>query len=102
MTRSRPTTRANVTIRSAIVSGCSTTAVVCARAPGMRILPSGNLTSSQTRHSYEWRVWEDVKLPEGKILIPGVIGHYSDFIEHPELVAERLVQYPGLVGRENV
>jgi 5-methyltetrahydropteroyltriglutamate--homocysteine methyltransferase len=47
-------------------------------------------------------VWEDVKLPEGKILIPGVAGHASDFVEHPELVAERLVRYARLVGRENV
>ncbi|MSQ27263.1 MAG: hypothetical protein EXR51_03870 [Dehalococcoidia bacterium] len=43
-----------------------------------------------------------MKLPEGKILIPGVVGHHSDFIEHPELVADRLVQYAGVVGRENV
>src|SRR5262249_41150576 len=55
MTRSRPTTRAKVTMRSAIVSGCSTTAVVWAMTPGIRILPSGSLTSCQTRHSYEWR-----------------------------------------------
>jgi 5-methyltetrahydropteroyltriglutamate--homocysteine methyltransferase len=47
-------------------------------------------------------VWEDVKLPAGKILIPGVVGHASDFIEHPELVAERLMKYARLVGRENV
>ena len=42
------------------------------------------------------------KLPDGKILIPGVIGHFSDFIEHPDLVAERLVRYAELVGRENL
>jgi len=53
-------------------------------------------------HEHEWRVWEDVKLPAGKVLIPGVVGHASDFIEHPELVAERLTKYARLVGRENV
>ncbi|MFB3062820.1 MAG: epoxyalkane--coenzyme M transferase, partial [Candidatus Binatia bacterium] len=46
--------------------------------------------------------WEDVKFPEGKIFIPGVTGHACDFIEHPELVAQRLVRYAKLVGRENV
>jgi 5-methyltetrahydropteroyltriglutamate--homocysteine methyltransferase len=54
------------------------------------------------RHEHEWRVWEDVKLPEGKVLIPGVVGHATDFIEHPELVAERLIKYANLVGRERV
>jgi 5-methyltetrahydropteroyltriglutamate--homocysteine methyltransferase len=61
-----------------------------------------SVEASNPRHEHEWNVWEDVKLPEGKILIPGVVGHASDFIEHPELVAERLVRYARLVGRENV
>ncbi|MBI4496443.1 MAG: cobalamin-independent methionine synthase II family protein [Chloroflexi bacterium] len=61
-----------------------------------------SIEASNPCHEHEWRVWEEVKLPEGKILIPGVVGHYSDFIEHPELVAERLVRYAKLVGRENV
>jgi len=61
-----------------------------------------SIEASNPRHEHEWRVWEDVKLPEGKILIPGVVGHASDFIEHPELVAERIVRYARLVGRENV
>jgi len=47
-------------------------------------------------------VFEEVKLPEGAALIPGVVGHCTDFIEHPDLVAERLVRYARLVGRENV
>ena len=47
-------------------------------------------------------VWEDVQLPEGKSLMPGVIGHATDLVEHPELVAQRLVRYARLVGRENV
>jgi 5-methyltetrahydropteroyltriglutamate--homocysteine methyltransferase len=61
-----------------------------------------SIEASNPCHEHEWRVWEDVKLPSGKILVPGVVGHYSDFIEHPELVAERLVRYARLVGRENV
>ena len=61
-----------------------------------------SLEAANTRHAHEWRVWEEVKLPDGKILIPGVVGHDSDFVEHPELVAERIVRYAGLVGRENV
>ncbi len=54
------------------------------------------------RHEHEWRVWETVKLPEGKTLVPGVISHATNVVEHPELVAERLVRLAKLVGRENV
>ena len=61
-----------------------------------------SIEASNPRHDHEWRVWEDVRLPDGKILIPGVVGHASDFVEHPELVAERLVKYARLVGRERV
>ncbi|HSX80269.1 MAG TPA: cobalamin-independent methionine synthase II family protein [Candidatus Saccharimonadia bacterium] len=61
-----------------------------------------SIEASNPRHEHEWRVWEDVKLPEGKVLIPGVVGHATDFIEHPELVAERLIKYANLVGREHV
>jgi 5-methyltetrahydropteroyltriglutamate--homocysteine methyltransferase len=61
-----------------------------------------SIEASNPRHEHEWRVWEDVKLPEGKVLIPGVVGHATDFIEHPELVAERLIKYAKLVGREQV
>ena len=54
------------------------------------------------RHEHEWRVWENVTLPEGRILIPGVISHATNIVEHPELVAERIVRLAKLVGRENV
>lgn len=54
------------------------------------------------RHEHEWRVWEDVELPEGKVLIPGVVSHCTNVVEHPELVAERLVRLAHLVGRERV
>jgi 5-methyltetrahydropteroyltriglutamate--homocysteine methyltransferase len=61
-----------------------------------------SIESSNPCHAHEWQVWEAVKLPGNTFLVPGVVGHYSDFIEHPELVAERLVQYAKIVGRENV
>ncbi len=61
-----------------------------------------SIEASNPCHEHEWRVWQKVKLPEGKALIPGVVGHYSDFIEHPEAIAERLVKYAKVVGRENV
>jgi len=54
------------------------------------------------RHEHEWTVFQDVKLPEGKTLIPGVIDSCSNYVEHPELVAQRIVRYAQLVGRENV
>jgi 5-methyltetrahydropteroyltriglutamate--homocysteine methyltransferase len=58
--------------------------------------------AANPRHEHEWKVFEDVKLPEGKALIPGVIDSTTNYIEHPELVAQRLVRYARLVGRENV
>lgn len=54
------------------------------------------------RHGHEWKVWQDVKRPDGKIIIPGVIDSTSNFVEHPELVADRIVQYARIVGRDNV
>ncbi len=54
------------------------------------------------RHEHEWRVWEELRLPDDAVLIPGVIAHTTNVVEHPELVAERLVRLAGLVGRERV
>jgi 5-methyltetrahydropteroyltriglutamate--homocysteine methyltransferase len=54
------------------------------------------------RHEHEWRVWETVKLPDGKVLIPGVITHGSNFVEHPEAIAQRIGRFAGVVGHENV
>jgi 5-methyltetrahydropteroyltriglutamate--homocysteine methyltransferase len=61
-----------------------------------------SIEAATPRHSHEWRVWEDVKLPDGKTLIPGVIAHTTAVVEHPETVAERLMTYARLVGRERV
>jgi 5-methyltetrahydropteroyltriglutamate--homocysteine methyltransferase len=61
-----------------------------------------SVEAATPRHSYEWRVWEDVKLPEGKILIPGVIAHTTAVVEHPETIAERIVTFARVVGRERV
>jgi 5-methyltetrahydropteroyltriglutamate--homocysteine methyltransferase len=54
------------------------------------------------RHYHEWRIWEDIDLPDGRILIPGLLGHATNYVEHPELIADYIVKYAGLVGRENV
>jgi len=54
------------------------------------------------RHEHEWKIWRDVKLPEGKVIIPGVIDSTVNTVEHPELVADRLLNFAGAVGRENV
>jgi 5-methyltetrahydropteroyltriglutamate--homocysteine methyltransferase len=61
-----------------------------------------SVEAANPRHEHEWKVWRDVKLPEGKILIPGVVSHASNVVEHPELVADRIIQYASLVGKENV
>jgi 5-methyltetrahydropteroyltriglutamate--homocysteine methyltransferase len=61
-----------------------------------------SLESANPRHEHEWMVWKDVKLPDGKILIPGVVTHSTNVVEHPELVAWRIKNFAGVVGRENV
>ena len=54
------------------------------------------------RHMHEWKIWETTKLPDGKILIPGLLGHANNYVEHPDLIAEYIVKYANLVGKENV
>jgi 5-methyltetrahydropteroyltriglutamate--homocysteine methyltransferase len=61
-----------------------------------------SVEAANPRHEHEWKVWKGVKLPEGKLLIPGVVSHASNVVEHSELVADRIIQYAKLVGRENV
>jgi 5-methyltetrahydropteroyltriglutamate--homocysteine methyltransferase len=58
--------------------------------------------AANPRHEHEYHLWETLKLPDGKVLIPGVITHASNIVEHPELIAERLLRFAKLVGRENV
>ena len=58
--------------------------------------------AANARHEHEYHVWENVRLPEGKALIPGVVSHATNVVEHPELVAERLIRFADRVGRENV
>jgi 5-methyltetrahydropteroyltriglutamate--homocysteine methyltransferase len=60
------------------------------------------MEQANARHEHEWRVWEEVPLPDGKKLIPGVVTHHTNVVEHPELVAQRLVRLANVVGRENV
>jgi 5-methyltetrahydropteroyltriglutamate--homocysteine methyltransferase len=61
-----------------------------------------SIEASNPAHEHEWAVFEKAKVPEDAALIPGVVGHCTDFIENPELVAQRLTRYANLVGRENV
>jgi len=60
------------------------------------------IEAANPRHEHEWRVWERMKLPEGKILAPGMISHSTNVVEHPELVAERILRFASVVGKENV
>ncbi|HLZ30686.1 MAG TPA: cobalamin-independent methionine synthase II family protein [Chloroflexota bacterium] len=61
-----------------------------------------SIEAANPRHEHEWMVWQDVKLPDGKILIPGIISHQTNVVEHPELVAWRIKNYASVVGKENV
>jgi 5-methyltetrahydropteroyltriglutamate--homocysteine methyltransferase len=58
--------------------------------------------AGNVRHEHEWRVWQSADVPEGKALIPGVITHASNLVEHQELIAERIIKFADIVGRENV
>jgi 5-methyltetrahydropteroyltriglutamate--homocysteine methyltransferase len=61
-----------------------------------------SVEAGNVRHEHEWKVWRDVQLPDGKILIPGVVSHATNVVEHPEVVADRIVRYANAVGRANV
>jgi len=61
-----------------------------------------SIEAANVRHEHEWHVWEKVKLPAGKLLLPGIITHHTTTVEHPKLVAERIVNFAKLIGRENV
>jgi 5-methyltetrahydropteroyltriglutamate--homocysteine methyltransferase len=58
--------------------------------------------AANVRHEHEWKVWRDIKLPAGKVILPGVVSHSTNVVEHPELVAERIIRFADGVGRENV
>ena len=61
-----------------------------------------SIEAANPRHEHEWRVWQEVKLPAGKVLVPGVVGHATDIVEHPQAIADRLIRYAKIIGRENV
>ena len=61
-----------------------------------------SIEAANPRHEHEWQVWREVKLPEQKVLIPGVVSHCIELVEHPELVAQRIVRFAGVLGRERV
>lgn len=71
--------------------------VILTARPAALAFPGAN-----PRHGHEWKIWKEIRLPEGKVIIPGVIDSTTNFVEHPELVADRIVQHAQLVGRENV
>ena len=58
--------------------------------------------AANARHAHEWKVWENLNLPEGKYIVPGVVSHSTNVVEHPELVAQRIEQFASVVGKENV
>ena len=58
--------------------------------------------AGNVRHEHEWKVWQDVKLPDGKLILPGIVSHATNVVEHPELVAERIQRFASLVGKERV
>ena len=58
--------------------------------------------AANVRHEHEWKLWKDIKLPDGKMLLPGVVSHSTNLVEHPELIAERIQRFAGAVGRDNV
>jgi 5-methyltetrahydropteroyltriglutamate--homocysteine methyltransferase len=58
--------------------------------------------AGNVRHEHEWRVWQEAKLPAGKMLMPGVVSHATNLVEHPQLVADRILRYAAIVGRENI
>jgi 5-methyltetrahydropteroyltriglutamate--homocysteine methyltransferase len=69
----------------------------------MKLRPNGmTIVGANGRHSHEWKVWADVELPDGKVIVPGVIDSTSNIIEHPEAVAERILNYAGVLGREHM
>jgi 5-methyltetrahydropteroyltriglutamate--homocysteine methyltransferase len=61
-----------------------------------------SVEAGNVRHEHEWRVWQKARLPDGKSLMPGAVSHATDVVEHPQVVADRLVRYAKVVGRENV
>jgi 5-methyltetrahydropteroyltriglutamate--homocysteine methyltransferase len=69
----------------------------------LRVRTGGySVEAGNVRHEHEWRVWQDGTLPDGKVLIPGVVSHATNVVEHPRLVADRIMKYARVVGRENV
>ena len=73
-------------------------------APYMLRIDAGaySFEAANPRHAHEWRIWEDLPLPDDKVIIPGLIGHASPYVEHPQMVADQLLRYVSLVGRERV
>ena len=67
-----------------------------------RAARSVSVEAAGSRHEHEWEVWKDVELPDGKLILPGVVTHHTNIVEHPQLVAQRIRRFADLVGEENV
>ena len=77
----------------------------CATSSGVMLAINAQAYSFEAgnvRHEHEWKVWQDVKLPDDKLILPGVVSHATNVVEHPELVAERILRFANIVGRERV
>ena len=69
----------------------------------LKVMAQGySVEAGNVRHEHEWKIWQNTKLPDGKLVIPGVVSHATNVLEHPELVADRIVRFAKVVGRENV
>lgn len=77
---------------------CTEIFPIAIKAKPMALLVEG----ANPRHEHEWEAWETIKLPDDKVLVPGVIGSNSNYVEHPEVVSQRLLRYAGIVGKERV
>lgn len=63
---------------------------------------SYSFEAANVRHEHEWKIWQDTKLPEGKSIVPGVVSHATNVVEHPQLVADRIERFASVVGRESI
>jgi 5-methyltetrahydropteroyltriglutamate--homocysteine methyltransferase len=79
------------------IPGFKVLPVVLKAKPGALLIEGAN-----PRHEHEWELWKTIKLPQDKVLVPGMIGSSTNYVEHPELVAQRIVRYADILGRENV
>ena len=106
-TRSRASRRTACAITCAGAAGTGRTPTICRSSTSSSLMlqvkaQCYSFEAANVRHEHEWRLWKDTKLPDGKMILPGVVSHATNLIEHPELIAERIMRFANAVGRENV